>query len=313
VESSGVVACPTPDPDDAKAAIPVDGLSPCAKFAKIVLDFPQNLYDVASFEFNPSGNGFGDCLKAWFCDPSSELIEDVDNGLLDDLIAYWPHEEASGDVLDAHTDNHDLTELGGTLASGSGIITGARVYGTGEIANAADASWHDLTGMSFTWAGWVNMATLGTEGQDFYLFSKGNTSDGWSYYAKLTHYLTDGDFRLTAGNTTTWFVSQLFDAPTTGEWIFCVFRYDLSTESLRLSVGANGVLTHHDGGAGNGTTTNEALPFVLGGWLTPPSTVAGSMEGGMLDEVGLWGRYLSDDEIATLYNSGDGVTYSSFT
>ena len=34
---------------------------------------------------------------------------------------------------------------------------------------------------------------------------------------------------------------------------------------------------------------------------------------GYIDEIGIWNRTLNDTEISWLYNSGDGLSYSSFS
>jgi hypothetical protein len=309
MDNSGVVTCPTPDPNDSKAAVALASMGVCEKLSKIVLAFPQNVYDVAAWEFNTAGSGFSACLKAWICNPTSELVEE--NGLLTNLLAFWAHDEASGSVLDSHTGGHDLTEEGGTLAAASGKLSGARVYGSGEIAIAADASWNDFSATDFSFAGFFKLATIAV-GQ-YILISKGQVDSSGGLYLYASSDGTDVSVKFHTGSQSEVSIPS-FAVDT---WYFFAVRRNVTDGLVYVSVGYGTTLTHGVGEAeGSGVQSNPTgEDFILGGYRTeePGSTVVNTMEGGALDNVVVYGRFLSEADVSFLFNGGVGRTYTELT
>jgi hypothetical protein len=304
MENSGVVACPTPDPDDSKAAIPLASMEPCEKFSKIALAFPQNLYLVAAFEFNPSGSGFSACLKAWLCNPEAEVVDEEE--LPSGLVAYWAHDEASGDVLDSHTGEHDLTEFGdGTLGTGSGKISSARTYPTGTVATGADASWNQLQAVEFTICGWAKIDTMTVAT----LFSKGQIDSTGGYYCTIDRTSeTEANFSFQIGSIP---VSVAISEWNTEDWLFWCVRFDPVTNNIYLSYGVGTTLVHAAGEVAGDIAPNPTDPFTLGGYIDEFDALLNSMAGGSLDEVSLWDNVLTEEYVATIFNNGAGVGYSS--
>ena len=84
-------------------------------------------------------------------------------------------------------------------------------------------------------------------------------------------------------------------------WRFIVLTWDNTTKTLTAYV--NGVYDTNGVNAGmDASPTNSKFSFGernnLAYWYK-----------GLLDEVGLWSRKLTSDEISDLYNSGNGLTY----
>jgi hypothetical protein len=110
-----------------------------------------------------------------------------------------------------------------------------------------------------------------------------------------------------------------------GGWCSKIGYYDGAVESCFNTAGTVGNLTHYvfvfDGkGAGNaslyinGNKETKTMVWVnhsLGGRCSIGVQYGLSADyfKGVLDELGIWGRTLSAEEITSLYNSGGGVTY----
>jgi hypothetical protein len=307
VNNSGVVSCPTPDPADSKAAIALASMSACEKLAKIAVDFPQNLYDVASFEFNAAGSGFSACLKAWICNPTSDLVDT--NGLLNGLRAYWAHDEASGDVVDSHTGNHDLTETGGTLASNSGKKSGGRAYGLGEVALAADGAWNNFSATDCSFAGWFMLDSVSTG--HYSIITKGNSSSSGGYHIRAQN---SGPGLLVGFDDSGATIGEIeIPSAVVNTWYFFCVRRNVTTGLVMITVGYSGSLVHSIAySEGTDFSVNPTGDnFVLGG-VENASLVTDSLRGA-LDEIGIWERYLSDVDVEFLYNGGTGRSYSEFT
>jgi hypothetical protein len=223
VDRTGAVPCGTPDPDTAMNAIPQVSMEVCERMQKLAQAFPLNLYDIASFEFNPAGSGFSQCLKAWMCNPDGTL----ENGLLGGLVAYWAHDESSGDVLDAHSNGYDLTEEGGTLASEPGKIIVSAI--------SASAAWNDFSASSFTFAAWIAPADVTTDG--FIAVLDKNSHDYGLWFSTAS-----------GSNVLRGFVGLVYaiEIPVTlvvGEWHFAVLRYNHDLGLLQISCGSGATLT----------------------------------------------------------------------
>jgi hypothetical protein len=231
------------------------------------------------------------------------------NGLLLNLQAYWKGDESSGDLLDSSTNGRDLTESGGTIISGTGILNGDRVFGDNEYFTASHDIWNDMTGLSWTFMCWVKFTSLPSVGDIQYLFFKvpganPGVNDGY-YSLYLEHDLGGTKSFVIATKTDTVSITPSPDV-TTGVWYFVAARHDSGSTSAKVSFGTGSTLTH-------GTTNNSFDPiqfsdgpFAIGGTVHPLI--------GEIDEVALWqGRYLSDADLAIIFNSGTPLPFSSYT
>lgn len=223
--------------------------------------------------------------------------------LIDNLVAYWPLDEASGSAIDAHDDN-DLAEDSGTIGAATGIVGGARDFEAGDterfiLADNADLSTGDI---DFTIAFWVQFESLAATAD---LVSKFLTTGNQREYIVLySSGSTQFSFVVSAtGSSTTGTVNaSTFGTPTTATWYFVVAWHDSAANTINISVNAGTAdSTSHSTGVFDGTAA-----FTLGardGSLGTPLD-------GLLDEVGFWKRVLTGDEIAELYNGGAGRDYA---
>jgi len=221
-----------------------------------------------------------------------------------DLRLYYALDEASGDALDSYGFAEHLTETSGTIAATTGKVAGCRDFELGdtEYFTGASSLRNHFEDLDWTIAAWVNLESIATSQ---YLVSKWNTTGNQRSYGLIYNTGTT-NFEVLASSagtsaTTTTLPASTFGTPSTGVWYFIVARYDATGDQLAISVNAGTVDTaSHSGGVFDSTAA-----FRLG------ARGDGTLNlDGLLDEVGIWLRRLSDAEVTELYNSGSGRDYA---
>lgn len=223
------------------------------------------------------------------------------NGLLNNLIGYWKMDEASGNLIDAHTGGYDFTETG-TISATTGIINNGRDF-TGSTGNYfSNADGIAVTGASAqSLSFWMNS----DNNSDVKMISFGGSGNGQVINLTPESSNTSIRWRHNGGNIT----------------------YTGGT-----STGANAhiVFTIPSGA----TTTNDALVYINGS-LATASRTGGSDQtiniqssdiylgrrydansgyySGLLDEIGYWGKGLSSTDVSTIYNSGSCLPFGSYS
>jgi hypothetical protein len=89
-------------------------------------------------------------------------------------------------------------------------------------------------------------------------------------------------------------------------WYHVVFTQSGTTKSIYVNAGTPTTAT----ATYTGAQTGEVM------WIGVDHGGASNFFDGTMDEIGFWGKALSDDEVTALYNSGNGVSYpflSSYT
>jgi len=206
-------------------------------------------------------------------------------------LAYWRLDEQSGVRADATGNGYDLSDNNGVGFAAGKIGTAAVFDTTNYLSNPALGPVIDPTAMTI--AGWINPTDVSTQRGVMGTFN----SDGWCIQVGgsiganagifIGGFAVEGGYTSNAAaaaavpvNTWTFFAVRI-----NGDVTLDIFTNDaketLSYPTLAPSTGALGVGCYGLGG--------------------------GPMDGS-LDEIGVWNRPLSDEEIAQLYNGGDGVT-----
>ena len=222
----------------------------------------------------------------------------------DDLVSVWELNEASGDALDSHGSN-TLTD-NNTVGAGTGVIAGCRTFAaaSSERFNMASNS-SVLTGdIDFTVAAWVRLSSTSAVRS---IMSKwttsGNQREYWMHYQPTA---TDR-FRFSVssnGSTQSNAIANTLGAPSTGVWYWVVGGHSASGNVAWISVN-NGTVDTVSHSTGVFTGTGD---FFIGG-------IGASLYfDGDIDQVSLWKRDLRDtpSDMATLYNGGSGLAYSSW-
>lgn len=221
--------------------------------------------------------------------------------IIDDLIAYWPLDEASGDALDVHGTN-TLTETSGTIASVAGVVGNARDFEEGDteyfaIADNAPLSIGDIT---FSVNLWLQ---LESEANFPVAVSKGFRSDSdvnqeWAII-KFAAAAVPGPLAFIvafgAATAATFWGANL----ALSTWVMVSCGHNAATDEIWIAVNAGTPVTvAHASGVNDGNR-----PFTLGA-----ADAAILNWDGPVDEVAFWKRDIRAD-LTWLYNAGAGRSY----
>ena len=215
--------------------------------------------------------------------------------LLNDLVAYWKLDEASGaraDSAGANTLTDNNTVLGATGKIGLGALFAAA---TTEYLSSADNAALSMGDFDFTIGLWFNATTSLTQ-RTLIAKGDGNTSNATEYAL----YLTVGSlqFDVMNGSATGSIASAALSLST---WYYALAWYDATANTVNLKIN-NVAVTPVSYGGGSYDSTH---PFNIGRW--PVFNLW--YYDGIIDEVGIWKRKLTDAEQTALYNSGNGRSW----
>jgi hypothetical protein len=227
------------------------------------------------------------------------------NGLLTNLVGYWALSEASGSRADSSGGGSTLAQSG-TVSQAAGILTNAAVF-NGSSSNylscADNATLSMGSGVAFTLTAWVYPTANPSSGAYSGIVGKHQTT---ATFAGCEYGIGwDGGSLQSIVGTGAAFsnLSSFTLAPALNTWsfIYVVVRGGTPTHAINKNNGTEA--TQSGQFAQDGTNA-----FVVGGLIT-----SGRMYQGRVCEVGLWKRALSSTDLTTLYNSGAGLGYASFT
>ncbi len=224
-----------------------------------------------------SGCGQDSECDSLYCNESTNLCDSII--LTSRLQGYWPFNETSGTTAnDLSGKNHNGALSGGVTLNQTSVNLGTvgKAFGFNGTSGKIGISGISIPG-AFTVSAWVNIT--GTVGNQDAIFAINNGS--------LNFY--DSTLRV-------WYAPQNMvianTAVTKDVWQYWVITRDSSNN---IKIYLNSVLDSTGGGS---------FTFV-------PNYIAFSGIGyyeGMLDEIAIWSRALSQDEITTLYNGGAGMS-----
>lgn len=235
------------------------------------------------------------------------------NHLLPNLLAYYRFEEASGNASDSSGNSRTLTENGTVIGTAAGIVQRAREY------TAVDHSYFSIGNSAFTNLAalsvtvWCQFVPRELSTNDMTMVAKGSYADSTlAWWILLDHGTPDDSvifFYTTDGINLQQLVLDLGGSVDPSQFYFISLRWDGST--LRLSA-----TTQDQSTVSAGVTTafagpfyNAADPLVVGDM--PGTSIYGM--GGVIDELGLWSRSLSDCELDHLFTARNGTfTYPVF-
>jgi hypothetical protein len=222
--------------------------------------------------------------------------------LLTNLLAHWKLDETAGARADAHgsadlTDNNTVGYATGKLGNAADFEDDNDEYLSRQVEDSAALKLG--TDSAFTVAAWINIESdpvSGTGG----IVSFGSLSEGWS----LTKRTSGNAIRLYWTGQTSSTTHQIA-APATGVWALVMAWHDPVADKLYLQVNDG---TPAEKAWSDGSDDDPTSDFQIGAYAT------GHNFGfdGLIDEVSLWDRVLTDDERAGLYNSGAGLDYDNF-
>ena len=237
---------------------------------------------------------YGTSFYEDFC--ISDLEQTNSNfALLADLISYWKFD---GDLNDVHGVNHGTAGSGVTSLNEAGIVNFSPYFNGASNAyiTCGNDNSLNITGNSITISAWIKAqkstrTDIISKGRDY------TSNYGYHIYTLTNPLRIRVQYRLNTGD-------NIIDseAINLNEWYHIASTFDGIYGKLYI----NGDLvqtTEKIGSIGNATT-----PFTIGAH-SPDPTGWGYQWKGNIDEVGIWKKTLTIDEIKALYNSGNGLQY----
>jgi hypothetical protein len=219
------------------------------------------------------------------------------------LVAYWPLNETatSGDVT-----AEDKSGRGNNLTSNNSVLSTTGKIGNARQFVAANSEFLSITSnadMQFGEKDWTLALWFKANDWGSYQIVGKDSATGRELECSMVKVSTNN--RLSAvvysssGGTTIAF-------PTTGSlaenaWHFLAIRNVNSTGVVTCRINASTVTNTRSGGV---TWNSTSTAFTLGSRVYVPFQ---QYFNGLIDECARWGRALSDAELNTLYNSGDGI------
>lgn len=220
--------------------------------------------------------------------------------ITDNLVSHWKQDEASGNATDSHGSN-TLAETSGTIASVAGKVVNSRDYEAGDTERfvLADNASLSITG-NITVCAWINAESFTNSPGT--IASKYLTTGNQRSY-RLNMVVTTGrpSFGVSQTGTAETAVATWGSNLSTATWYFVCGRYDGTNVSISVNAGTPVTAAYSSG------IFDSTAPFILGSQAD--NDFSGTEYDGLIDEVSVWSRALSDAEVTTLYNSGNGLAY----
>jgi len=221
--------------------------------------------------------------------------------LSDDLFAYYAMENNVLLGEDSTINSYDLDNINGMVQSNAVPVIQSWYAGTWNIGShfiENGPPYIDAFNCGhITISTWVkvnnnvNHQTIASKGDQWRIHIQQNTGKIWFH-------ITAGGLLGTCGVSTA--------SVTSGVWEHVVITYD----GIDMKLYINGVLdtdTPHPAGGDITIASDEILAICA---LRYAPSALGTFFWGSIDECGFWSRALTQSEITTLYNSGNGLSYA---
>lgn len=223
----------------------------------------------------------------------SGMSPTLSNGLL----SYWAFDESSGVAEDSSVNARDLTNNNSTPYVLAKLNNGADLEkNSSQYFSRSNGGDYDTT--AGTLSCWIKPETLDPSPGNPSIFSNAtNVGTGGVEFGVAVH---NGDVLfgyLGAGNQAVLGSTAL----STNTWYMVTFTWDSSGKELFLNAVSDGTNTADE------TLTAGETNISIG----RNQKYNMNYFDGITDECGMWNRVLTGTEIATLYNSGTGMSYSS--
>ena len=212
------------------------------------------------------------------------------------LISYYKLDATSGSVIDSYGSNNG-TSSGATRGTVGKINYAYGFDGSSDYINFGDVDDMDIgTNDDISFSVWVKPNSYSSTGV---IFAK--IYGAASKYYDLTLF-TNGKFRF-HNNQPSDLSIYSNDTVSVGNWYHIVVTRNGTDGEIRIYI--NGALDNSATPASPADNSN-AGNFIVGNFRDDTSDGFD----GVIDEIGVWDRLLTTEEISDLYNDGDGLTYS---
>jgi hypothetical protein len=240
----------------------------------------------------------------------------VSAGIDEGLVAYWPLDEGAGDTTSDVSGNGSDGTLNGGPTWTEGKLGGALDFdGNDDYVDCGNPTILDFSTNDFTISAWAKTTD---PGGDFLVYSKGGDSGGGIRYELMFRDNSGGDARILVDDDNDKYDPDTGDKQLSdGQWHHLVAMRRNGTE-LRMYV--DGV--EDQGLTGHGESTIPA-DYDLSGTSQHNAHIAANYHhgnnevqkffSGLIDDVAIWNRAITEEEIAFLWNDGNGNPVSVST
>ena len=241
------------------------------------------------------------------------------NGLLNNLVGYWGLDEAGGanNALDKHSGARTLTHTASPGSNTGKVYAGARTFNGSQYFTRTSETATQSGDNDLTWAAWVYLETLSANS---IIIAKYDTSSAKEFilFYNFSDHATQNRFALIVssdGSATTSLDATTFGAPSSGTWYFVCAWHDAANNQIGISVN-NG--TANTASYSSGIYAGSC-PLQLGTIYVSGSPYGDYLLNGRMGPVMMWksapggGGVLTSTQRTVLYNSGNGLSYASFT
>jgi hypothetical protein len=232
--------------------------------------------------------------------PYSDTCNAVSGSLTQGLVGYWPF---CGNANDDSGNGNNGTVNGATLTTDRfGNANSAYTYnGTSSYINVPNSASLQFNG-GITISAWINPNTIPASGAS-YILSKGadgGTPYSWTTFLDPTGKVGTSIFSNTTANSGGLSVALI----PTNQWTYVTFSFDGSQYKCYI----NGVLNYS--GVSNYTTFSNIYDLKFG-----RRHISGLpyFFNGKLDDIGIWNRALTTQEVTQLYNQNQCFTNTIVT
>lgn len=216
----------------------------------------------------------------------------VSASTMDGLISYWPLDESAGNVAADVAGGHNGTKVGGAVWQSGKLGNCLNTNGSGYVVIPEHADLRPMAGVSMQ--AWVNIGSF-----SMWYGIAGNIQDNGSNES--------GYYLYTSGSGVDWYVSVTSDhrfktasaSASTGVWTHFIGTFDGGTVRLYK----NGQLAASVPGSGKVSWRFMPLDMNIGRYHDDNENFVLNAR---IDEVALWDRALTQEEVTFLYNGGAG-------
>ena len=238
-------------------------------------------------------------------------------GLLGTLIAYWPGNEAAGNLLDAHTNGLDLADVNTVTNAAGHVYLLARQYTVASVEYhwRASEALLQLGDIDLTLAAWVYLDSKGAHRSIVSKYFAGpNARTMWLFYNNTTDRF-DFHLRLVGDAATAVVTANNLGSPALSTWYFIVAWHDSVANTINIQVD-NGVVD--SAATGLSLLAAKTSPWNVGAYGGAGGG-SSSQWNGRIGPTAFWksaaggGGALTQAQRDCLWNAGAGLQYVNFT
>lgn len=224
-----------------------------------------------------------------------------------DLIAVWC--ESATPVTDQHTNGLTLSDNtgGGTAAGKIGTAVNLE-RSDDESLSRVDEALLSTGNINWTEAVWVQFESKAASGANNYISSKGTgIADAIERVLLYRNFAGEDRFRFYIADFAVGVAANTFGSPSTGTWYYLQAQHDADNDKIRIRVNDGAWDEQATGGT---TSSDTAGPFFIGafnGDIGPAH-----FWDGLINQFAFWKGLKSDSDLNAIYNSGNGLAFSSW-